>query len=115
MEEYAVMFICPQLFHQFLYNSSYSWIFISWRIYFKFHACPPLCVCIGPFCVNGTPLRRVAQAYVISTKTKVDISTLNLPDTIDDAYFKRTKSDKNKKDGDIFSDAKKVSWPLALL
>ena len=59
--------------------------------------------------MNGTPLRRVAQAYVIATQTKVDISTVRVPDNLNDAYFKRTKPDK-KSTGDIFSDSKKVSF-----
>ncbi|XP_044951473.1 60S ribosomal protein L6-like isoform X2 [Hordeum vulgare subsp. vulgare] len=36
----------------------------------------------GPFKINGVPIRRVNQAYVISTSTRLDISkaTKNLPD-----------------------------------
>lgn len=59
--------------------------------------------------MNGTPLRRVAQAYVIATQTKVDVSTVKLPDNLNDDYFRRSKPEKKKKDGDIFSDGKKVS------
>jgi large subunit ribosomal protein L6e len=62
----------------------------------------------GPYYVNGTPLRRVAQAYVVATQTKVDISSVKLPDNLTDDYFRRTKSEKKKKDGGIFSDSKKV-------
>lgn len=32
----------------------------------------------GPFKVNGVPIRRVNQAYVIATSTKVDISSVNV-------------------------------------
>ena len=45
--------------------------------------------------MNGVPLRRVNQAYVIATSTKVDVSSVSVPASIDDAYFKRvaTSSD----------------------
>lgn len=65
------------------------------------------CLPLGPYSLNGTPLRRVAQAYVVSTQTKVDISSVKLPDNLNDDFFKRSKPEK-KKDGDIFSDSKKV-------
>lgn len=62
----------------------------------------------GPYCVNGTPLRRVAQAYVVGTQTKIDISSIKIPGNLSDSFFKRAKSDKRKKEGDIFSDGKNV-------
>jgi large subunit ribosomal protein L6e len=43
----------------------------------------------GPFCVNGIPLRRVDQAYVISCSATVDVSAVDTS-KYDDAYFKRT-------------------------
>merc|ERR1712232_797348 len=46
----------------------------------------------GPYKVNGVPLRRLNQAYVIATSTKVDISSLNVPEHIDDSYFARVPS-----------------------
>nr|AAX48836.1 L6 [Suberites domuncula] len=59
----------------------------------------------GPFAANGVPLRRVCQTYVISTSTSIDISTLNIPERINDDYFRRASSKKDK--GDIFADSKK--------
>jgi len=41
----------------------------------------------GPFKVNGVPLRRVNQAYVIATSTKLDLSTLTVDDKFNDTYF----------------------------
>jgi large subunit ribosomal protein L6e len=32
----------------------------------------------GPFKVNGVPIRRVNQAYVIATSTKVDLSSVKV-------------------------------------
>lgn len=43
----------------------------------------------GPFCVNGIPLRRVDQAYVIACSVSVDVSGVDTS-KIDDAYFKRS-------------------------
>ena len=41
----------------------------------------------GPYKVNGVPLRRVPQSYVIGTQTKIDISGCNVD--IDANLFKR--------------------------
>merc|ERR1711988_1304308 len=58
----------------------------------------------GPYAVNGIPLRRVNQAYVIATSTTVDISAVKA-DKIDDDLFKKAKAPKKKKGDDIFSEA----------
>merc|ERR1711924_574980 len=44
----------------------------------------------GPHAVNGVPLRRVNQAYVIATKTKVSLAGLKT-DAVTDAFFAREK------------------------
>jgi len=41
----------------------------------------------GPYKVNGVPLRRVNQAYVIATSTKVDLAGFEVDPKINDAYF----------------------------
>lgn len=46
----------------------------------------------GPFKINGVPLRRISQAYVIATSTKVDIKGLVVPEEVNDAYFKKDTS-----------------------
>merc|ERR1712031_96546 len=38
----------------------------------------------GPYEVNGVPLRRVPQSYVIATATKVDISGVSIPENVND-------------------------------
>lgn len=48
----------------------------------------------GPYKVNGVPLKRVNQAYVIATSTKVDISAVKLNEKADDSLFTKEKAAK---------------------
>ncbi|KAL0582442.1 hypothetical protein ABG067_007697 [Albugo candida] len=55
----------------------------------------------GPYKINGVPLRRVNQAYVIATSTKIDISGIPSID-IDDSYFAKEKVTKKSSKEDQF-------------
>ena len=44
----------------------------------------------GPYKYNGVPLKRVNQAYVLPTSTKVDLAA-NVADKIKDEFFSRVK------------------------
>jgi large subunit ribosomal protein L6e len=50
----------------------------------------------GPYKLNGVPLKRVNQAYVLPTRTRVNLSTVPTLESINDAFFKRPSSDKEK-------------------
>jgi len=84
----------------------------------------------GPYAINGVPLRRVNQAYVIATQTKLDISSVTVDAKLNDAYFKRPAKVAKKKTEDEFfaaeeakpelsaerkEDQKKVDSPLIAL
>lgn len=63
----------------------------------------------GPFKINGVPLRRVNQSYVIGTSTKVDISRVNV-EKFDDKYFaKEEEKKKEKGEGEFFEAEKEVN------
>ncbi|CAO3639376.1 unnamed protein product [Cunninghamella blakesleeana] len=47
----------------------------------------------GPFKINGVPLRRVDQAYVIATSTKIDVASVDAS-KFGDCYFKKSASAK---------------------
>ena len=64
----------------------------------------------GPFKINGVPLRRVNQSYVIGTSTKVDISGMNV-EKFDDKYFAKESEKKKKKgEGEFFEADKEVGY-----
>mmetsp|Transcript_84898 Transcript_84898/g.168531 ORF Transcript_84898/g.168531 Transcript_84898/m.168531 type:complete len:186 (-) Transcript_84898:149-706(-) len=50
----------------------------------------------GPFKVNGVPLRRVNQRYIIATSTKVNLGGADFS-AINDDFFGKTKEAKKKK------------------
>merc|ERR1712138_330721 len=61
----------------------------------------------GPYKLNGVPLRRVPQSYVIATTTQVDVSKVSIPAEVNDDLFKKPKK-ANKKDEDgFYGDGKK--------
>ncbi|KAK0057224.1 60S ribosomal protein L6 [Biomphalaria pfeifferi] len=63
----------------------------------------------GPYHLNGCPLRRINQIYVIATKTKLNIKDVKVPDCVNDDYFRRLKLKKPKHaEGDIFNTKKEV-------
>ncbi|KAL3651908.1 60S ribosomal protein L6A [Castilleja foliolosa] len=61
---------------------------------------------IGPYKINGVPLRRVNQAFVIGTSTKVDISGVNV-DKFDDKYFSKAVEKKKTKGESEFFESEK--------
>merc|ERR1711990_1098439 len=63
----------------------------------------------GPYKINGVPLRRVPQSYVIATQTKVDLAGVKVPDTVNDDLFKKPKSAKKKDDEPFFEKDKEAS------
>ena len=57
--------------------------------------------------MNGVPLRRISQAYVIATNTKIDLGNFKLPERLADDFFKR-EARKKKRSEDMFEDVQEV-------
>merc|ERR1712226_1364680 len=63
----------------------------------------------GPFKINGVPLRRVNQKYVLPTTTKLDLASISIPANVDDKYFGRIELKSNDaQDGEIYAAKKQV-------
>ncbi|CAN0546224.1 unnamed protein product, partial [Ectocarpus sp. 8 AP-2014] len=64
----------------------------------------------GPHKLNGCPMRRINQRYLLATSAKIDLAGVSVPENVNDKYFARVKAEKaSKKEGDIF-DAKKEAY-----
>ncbi|KAL4095699.1 hypothetical protein PRIC1_009072 [Phytophthora ramorum] len=68
----------------------------------------------GPYKVNGVPLRRVNQAFVIATSTRMDLSDVKLPE-IDDEYFTKDKPAKKSSKEDCFFAAQQTAAAPVIL
>ncbi len=61
------------------------------RVVFLKQLASGLILVTGPYKVNGVPLRRLNQAYVIPTSTKVSLTGVDVS-SVNDKYFARTRS-----------------------
>lgn len=76
------------------------------RVVFLKQLTSGLLLVTGPYKINGVPLRRVNQAYVIGTSTKVDISGVNV-EKYNDKYFAKQLEKKQKKGENEFFEPEK--------
>jgi large subunit ribosomal protein L6e len=67
----------------------------------------------GPYKVNGVPIKRVNQAYTLTTSTKVPINGVDVA-KIDDSLFKKEKKSKKQGEDKFFTEGAKVSIHLCL-
>merc|ERR1712048_283218 len=66
----------------------------------------------GPMKLNGCPMRRINQIHLLATENALDVSTVKVPEHVNDDYFKHARAEKVKKaDGDIFTSKKEDYKP----
>ncbi len=79
------------------------------RVFFLKQLKSGLLMVTGPYKLNGVPLRRLNQAYVIPTSTKVNLSGLDL-NSVEDSLFARVKNAKPKRsEGTFFARSNELS------
>ena len=78
------------------------------RVVFLKQLTSGLLLVTGPYKVNGVPLKRVNQAYTITTSTKVNLAGVDVS-KVDDALFKREKKSKKQGEEKFFAESGKVT------
>jgi ribosomal protein L14E/L6E/L27E len=89
-----------------IYHLDFYWLLVNIGL-FRFDVEHCFVIYIGPHKLNGVPLRRVNQIYVIATSTKLDLSAAKF-DNLDDKFFKRVRPAKKNAEKDIFDSKKEV-------
>jgi len=77
------------------------------RVIFLKQLSSGLLLVTGPYEVNGVPLRRLNQAYVIATSTNVDVSAADVSD-IDDEFFAKQADQAVSREEEFSLDTHKV-------
>ena len=77
------------------------------RVVFLKQLTSGLLLVTGPYKVNGVPLKRVNQAYTLTTSTKVSIAGVDVA-KVEDALFKKEKTAKKQGAEKFFKEAAQV-------
>ncbi len=77
------------------------------RVVFLKQLTSGLLLVTGPYKINGVPLKRVNQAYTLTTSTVVDLKGVDVS-KFDDALFKRERKARKQGESQFFAESAKV-------